>query len=81
MSVKARFYVSQVTKHANGGSTEQPRAITLLPVVRPTPDNVEWSKYTPSGKIEMTVTAEPAASWFEDHLGKDVSITFEDVEA
>lgn len=76
MSVSARFYVSTITKHAADNF-----AVTLLPVVRPTNDNIEWSKYTPSGKIEMSITADGAREWFESRLGKDVAITFDEVDA
>lgn len=75
MSVTARFYISQVTK-----TTTDVLGVTLMPVIRPTNDNIEWSKYTPSGKIEINVTADGARDWFEDRLGKDVSIIFGDVE-
>lgn len=75
MTINARFWISEVTKRAVGNI-----AVTLLPVVRPTPDNVEWSKYTPSGKIEITVTAEGALEFFEERLGKDIAITFSDPE-
>lgn len=77
MQVKARFYVAQVAK--NAGSFGNHLSVTLLPVTRKTGDNVDWSKYTPSGKIEMTVSAETGAfAWFEERIGKDVSLTFED---
>lgn len=85
MAVKARFWVQKVTKQAasGGGVT---RIVELAPVIRATgqpgydPEaNVNWSKYTPSGSIALTVTAEAGGQWFEDRLGKDVAITFEDV--
>lgn len=76
MSVKARFYVSQVTRFANAQNIN----VVLHPVTRKTEDNVDWSKFTPSGKIELSVTNESTAEWFEKHLGKDVAISFEAVE-
>lgn len=81
MSVKARFYVNQIIKTPNPYI-----GVTLMPVVRAhglpgAEGNVDWAKYTPSGKIEMNVSTESkAAAWFEDHLGKDVSITFDEIE-
>ena len=89
MSVKAMFYVSEIKKTPSDFV-----AVTLLPVTRSKPKptseelaensgyigmNTDWSKYTPSGKLEMNVsTVTKAAQWFEDRLGKDVAINFED---
>jgi hypothetical protein len=84
MTVQARFYVSQITKHASGKLTPN-LAVTLLPVIRPhgapgAEGNVDWAKYTPSGSIQLTVTPETSAhDWFESMLGKDVAITFDEV--
>ena len=75
MQVKALFYVQSVEKTAASGGSHATR-VTLFPVTRATDDNVQWSKYTPSGKIEMTITADGAQEWFEEHLGEDVPITF-----
>jgi hypothetical protein len=81
MAVKAQFFVHTITKHAQMTHI----AVTLMPVVRAKPlpgseANTDWAKYTPSGKIEMNVSTESgAAEWFESKLGKDVSITFDDV--
>lgn len=88
MQVQAMFYVASVTKHASAGDPTV--SVVLLPVTRNvkrnddgTSDpnsyespNVQWSKYTPSGKIELTITAEGAQSFFEDNLGKDVPLLF-----
>ena len=71
--VNARFYVSKITKHAQNTNI----AVTLQPVIRNTADNIAWSKYTPSGLFEMSVSKETdAADWFESMLGKDIAITF-----
>lgn len=83
MSVKARFWVQGVDKRAVGNS-EINRIVTLAPVIRAAQlaggdDNKSWSKYTPSGEIKLTVTAIGAGQWFEDRIGKDVAITFDDV--
>ena len=72
--VQARFYVAQITRHAfNIGSA----AITLNPVSRG-PENKTWAASTPAGKVELTISNEVAAAWFEERLGKDIAITFED---
>lgn len=76
MAVAARFWVQSVKK--TKGSDHIVREVVLAPVVRATDDNICWSKYTPSGNITMSVTAEAAGEWFEERLGKDIAITFED---
>lgn len=76
MAVKARFWITAVTKHGNSDSM----LVRLTPTVRPTNDNIAWSKYTPSGELTMTITTEGAQQWFEERLGKDVAITFDDPE-
>jgi len=74
MAVAARFYVSAITKRAaNTGGIQ----LELLPVTRDRSNN-DWSEYTPSGKIEMYISQGDAVKWFEDRLGKDIAITFED---
>jgi hypothetical protein len=83
-AVKARFWVQKVTKQAaSGGSIT--RIIELAPVIRSNPlpgaeGNIDWSKYTPSGSITLTVSKDGAGQWFEDHLGRDVAITFDAVD-
>jgi len=75
MHVTAKFYVSKIIKSAAFDNIN----VELLPVTRKAEDNVDWAKYTPSGKLEMSVTTKTeAAQWFEDMLGKDVSMTFEE---
>jgi hypothetical protein len=85
MSVRAQFWVQKVTKQAASGG-EFTRTVELAPVVRSTgqpgynPEgNIDWSKYTPSGRVELTITKDGAGEWFEERIGKDVAITFDDV--
>ncbi|MCC6855868.1 MAG: hypothetical protein IT189_07385 [Microbacteriaceae bacterium] len=75
-TIRARFYVAEVKKTAAFSGVN----VVLLPVVRPTDDNIDWSKFTPSGKFEMNVTNEGAAATLEAALRKDVLITIEVVE-
>ena len=77
MAVEARFYVTKTTK-VNHGGTETICTIELKPVINGEP-NKDWSKWTPSGLIELSVTNEAAAEWFESHIGKPLAITFDDV--
>lgn len=74
MAVQARFFVDQITKHARFEGSK----FTLSPVTSSKPGNSDWSKYTPSGTIELNVTNPDAIAWFEDRLGKDIAITFDD---
>lgn len=82
MHVQAMFYVASISKHASGGDPTM--SVVLMPVTRNVTTeaggyespNVQWSKYTPGGKIELTITAEGAQSFFEENLGKDVPLTF-----
>lgn len=76
MRVQARFFVNKVTKMAGNDNV----IVEMKPALRGE-HNKDWQKYTPSGSIEMYVTASsPAGSWFESMLGKDVAITFEERE-
>lgn len=84
MAIAARFWVQKVTKQAvsKGNVT---RLVELAPVVRPAPSddgqgNTDWSKFTPSGSITLTVSADAAGQAFEDAVGHDVAITFEILE-
>lgn len=81
--VKARFWVQSFQKQASSAGS-MVMHVALAPVVRSTGQsgdgqNIDWSKYTPSGGIQLTVSQEGAQDWFESRLGKDVAITFEDV--
>lgn len=80
MAVAARFWVTEVTKKCGSGD-EVIYVVTMKPVVSPLQGNDDWSKYTPSGTIELTVTNEAAGRWFEDRLRKNLAITFDDVPA
>lgn len=74
MRVQARFFVNKVTKMAGNDNL----VVEMKPALRGE-HNKDWQKYTPSGVIEMNVTAaSPAGQWFDSMLGKDVAITFEE---
>lgn len=78
MAVKARFYIAEVGKKAYGGGASGFGDVVMQAVTRKTGDNVDWAHATPSGRYQMTVHAD-ALAWFDERLGKDVSITIEDV--
>lgn len=77
MAVKARFWIREFTKFGNTDNVK----VILSPVTRQLGvDNIDWSKYTPSGEIMLSITTVGAQQWFEERIGKDVAITFDDVE-
>lgn len=73
MSVLARFYVSEVTRR----SYDPEAATVTLQAVGRGPENKEWATATPSGQITLTIKNSPAAAFFGDRLGKDVTVTFD----
>ncbi|CAN7303120.1 hypothetical protein LJR231_001551 [Phyllobacterium sp. LjRoot231] len=78
--VRAKFFVTEV-KHTGTPGTAPYATITLAPVFGSYGDgkvNESWSKYTPSGKIEMAVTNPSAIDAFE--IGKAYFIDFTPVE-
>lgn len=78
MVVRAKFVVDEVTSTHNGA--EELRTIILSPVTRDTnnAENSEFWKWTPSGKIEMSVLNLKAAEQFE--LGAEYYVDFTKAE-
>jgi hypothetical protein len=77
MNVRAKFFVSEI-KHAATPGSEPYATVSLSPVFGTYgdgDDNKTWSKYTPSGKMELGITNPDAIAAFE--LGKAYLITFE----
>jgi hypothetical protein len=74
MSVRAKFRCMGIT-HAFTNSAEYSAAvISLVPVWEQDGVNKIWSKATPQGKIEMTITNPDAVEQFE--LGKEYFVDF-----
>ena len=73
MSVQARFFIQSLTRHAAHDSVQ----ITMAASGRG-PENKTWAQYTPVGKLELTVNNPEAAKWFEEHLGKDIALVFQE---
>lgn len=71
MSVAARFRIDRATK------TEGYEGVLVGMSAAIDEDNSDWAKYTPAGQITMSVNG-PASSWFEEHLGQVVAITFDE---
>ncbi len=76
MTVQAKFWVSNITHHAHqaGNQSNQSATVELRPVSADGA-NDHWSKWTPSGKIEMCITNPDAVEQFE--LGSEYLITFD----
>lgn len=77
MKVQAKFWVSQINHQApRSNEADSVATIEMQPVYGE--GNEDWSKYTPSGKLEMTVTNPAAIDQFE--LGGEYLLTFERAE-
>ena len=76
MTVSARFYVATITRRAYNPE----HALVTLVAAGRGEQNKAWAQATPSGKIELTINNPAAAKWFEEHLAKDVALTFEHID-
>ncbi len=91
MKVSAMFYVYSTKRIVVGGPEKYNLEVVLMPVTRnvsknphsgANPEgtyespNIDWSKYTPSGQITMTITQAGAQQFFEENIGKDVPVSF-----
>jgi hypothetical protein len=69
MSIVAKFQCNAVTRDASGNET-----VTLNPVTgKDGTANAQWSKWTPSGRLELTITNPPAQGQIEP--GKEYLVT------
>lgn len=69
--ITARFYVAEVAKQPSGDAR-----LTLQPAYAGGA-NHEWSKATPSGKIELYVSNPDAVAFFEAALGLPIDSCLE----
>ncbi len=76
MSVKAKFKCVELKRmsYYDTGVTEG-----VILQACSGPGNEEWSKFTPSGRLEMQITNPAALEQF--HLGKFYFLTFEEEES
>lgn len=77
MTVRAKFFVSEI-KHAATPGSEPFATIVMQPVFGSYGDgqvNESWAKYTPSGKIELSVTNPAAIDQFDVGRAYFVDIT------
>ena len=75
--VRAKFKVTEVKHMMSNSPGFSIATIVMIPVWGNGKDNADWSKATPSGKLEMVVTNPEAVAQFE--LGADYIMTFEKV--
>jgi hypothetical protein len=73
MTVRARFYIGQITRHAYNPAQGQ---VKLQAVTRGT-ENKTWAAATPTGTLDMTIGNPAALEFFNDNLGKELTLTFE----
>lgn len=77
--ITARFYVAEIIDF---GNVDQLR-VTLQPAYGDG-KNADWAKFTPSGKIELNITAGTAAEeFFRDLLRdktRDIAVEFSAVD-
>lgn len=72
--VRAKFFVTTVKHNHSGDPNTVFATIELAPVYADGGENEDWSRYTPSGKIEMNVTNPAAIDKLE--LGKAYFVDF-----
>lgn len=80
MTVRAMFYVEEINHRATNDpssvNVEVKLAAAFGTYLKGLPEgNGDWSKYTPSGKLAMTITNPAAAEQFE--IGEVYELTFE----
>jgi hypothetical protein len=70
-TVLAKFRVNSTTDFGPGNG----RGVLLTPVTSGSDENLSFWKYTPNGKIEMTITNDAAAEKFK--AGAEVFVEFQ----
>lgn len=73
MKVVCEFQCSSVAKHVGGIEF-----VVFTASMRSKDGNAAWSKFTPSGRLEMTITADGAQGVFVP--GKFYALTIEEVD-
>ncbi|AID18334.1 hypothetical protein PPF1_21 [Rhizobium phage vB_RleM_PPF1] len=78
MSVRAKFRCFGITHQPSNDPSVVYAKVELMPVYEQEGANKQWSKATPSGKIEMFITNPAAVEWFEQ--GKQYYVDFTPAE-
>lgn len=74
MTVRAKMNCVEVKHFATGSPDGTYAQVTMMPVYNDGPENETWSKYTPSGRVEMCITNPDAVNSFEQ--GKRYYVDF-----
>lgn len=75
MNVRAKFQCQSINHIMTHSPGDQTAILTFAPVYdNGSGENKTWSKYTPQGKLEMTVTNPDAVAAFE--VGKSYYLDF-----
>lgn len=72
MNVRAKFICHTIQNVMTTNPGEAVAVLTFVPVYGEA--NKDWSKYTPQGKLEITITNPPAIAAFD--LGKSYYLDF-----
>ncbi len=76
--VRAKFFVKSVSIESAGSEPgKEVGGVTLQPVVRGE-ENKDWSHWTPSGQILMSILNPAAFAAFRDRIGKEMYVDFSD---
>jgi hypothetical protein len=78
MSVRAKFRCLEIRHQFSSSPDHSAATVVLSPVWEQDGVNREWSKATPSGNLEMMITAPEAVNRFE--LGKCYFVDFTPAE-
>lgn len=78
MKVRAKFLCTSIRHLYTGANSDRPAIVELSAVWGDGKGNESWSKATPQGKVEMTITNPGAIDAFE--LGKSYFMDFTPAE-
>ena len=74
MNVRAKFWVTGIEHHVRLAPQEVNATVKFAAVYNNAEENKSWSKWTPSGTMQMQITNPSALEQFE--LGKEYYIDF-----
>lgn len=74
MNIKAKFKCLAVVEDNDHGGNKIQEQVSLCPVINDSEDNKNWSKWTPSGSLSMTITNPDAWGAFE--VNKEYFVDF-----
>lgn len=77
MTVRAIFYVEEISMKPAGNDDTGHVGVAKLRAAAKGPYQ-KWSQYTPYGSLEIGTLNPSALAWFQERLGSDVAISFDD---